>query len=88
MLTVEYRVNGSLIGWTQIINESTFPDDEDKCRYSYSHRTDADVPLRSTEVIHRRKDGAASLISKVLQDVCRQQKENRRITNGTKTSTT
>lgn len=65
MLNVEFKVNGQLVGYMNVHNESTFPDNEDKCRYSFKFVSDQGVK-RATDIIHLRSDGLERLVEKCL----------------------
>lgn len=83
MLTVEYKVNGSLIGFTTIHNLCQKRDvitnlhttEEHRCIYGFDHRP---VVLRGVTaglVKHNQTDGFEVLVSKVLKKITRTIKE-------------
>ena len=74
MLTVEYRVNGKLIGFTNIHNEGWLPTGN-KCRYSYIHLHDNNSCC-GDDIIHARDDGFEPLVAKVLKDILKKGKSS------------
>lgn len=76
MLTIEYRVNGQLIGYTNIHNIGWLPDGE-RCRYEYCHGTDSmTCHMKGSDIIHQRNKGFERLVVKVLEQVVKRMKEN------------
>lgn len=76
MLTVEYRVNGQLIGATHIHNLFTLPDSSDNdpiCRYEVEHWGNEKGVVK-LEVLHHRNRGFEVLVGKVLKAICKELK--------------
>jgi hypothetical protein len=66
MLTVEYRVNGQLIGCTHIHNKGMLPEYEGRFVYDYAHHSEDGCCNGS--ILHDRKDGFEVLVKKVIVD--------------------
>lgn len=73
MLTVEYRVNGQLIAFTNIHNvcdshgHQIIP--EHKCGYEFDHHTVDISGARSGYLLHDRRDGFEVLVKDVLAKI-------------------
>lgn len=65
MMTVEVKVNGSVIGVAYIQNVEDLH--EGKCRYLAEYYELGNGCKKTTKIIHNRSDGAAKLILKVFQ---------------------
>ncbi len=72
MLTIEYRVNGQLIGFTNIKNIGPIELTPDEFLYEFSHKP---VDMRGTmsgTLSHVRADGFEVLVLKVLKKITKQ----------------
>jgi hypothetical protein len=76
MLTVEYRVNGQLIGATNIHNTGNFnavgPDENATVvvhEYNYEHFTSKNESVKMGIVGHCREDGLEALVLAVLEQL-------------------
>jgi hypothetical protein len=67
MLTIEYRVNGQLVGYTNIHNIGTLPDN--RTRYAFRHFSADKLATQSGEVLYIRKQGFERLVKKVLSKI-------------------
>ena len=81
MLTIEYRVNGQLIGFTNIKNTLTVvggsitlkdPPDCIEHVYDFSHKPTEMTGTMSGSVRHNREDGFEVLVHKVLGKITKQ----------------
>ena len=71
MLTVEYRVNGQLIGFTNIKNIGPV-EISDEFVYEFDHKPIEMAGTMSGCMTHKRKDGFEVLVQKVLQKIIKQ----------------
>jgi len=70
MLTVEYRVNGQLIGFTNIRNSYQVGEAEElEFMYEYEHRPAGLNTVCSGTVTHKQKDGFEKLVLIVMKAV-------------------
>jgi len=73
MLTIEYRVNGQLIGFTNLRNTAQPTEDSDLTFiYEYEHRPNDVRKVDSGIVTHKQKDGFEVLVHKVLGKITKQ----------------
>ena len=74
MLTVEYRINGQLIGFTNIHNVCSEHKNttDHECIYEYTHRPEDISKLAAGCVWHRQEDGFEALVEKVMKEVTKQ----------------
>ena len=66
MLTVEYRVNGQIIGFTNIKNIGPIEMKDDEFVYEFSHKPIEMTGTMSGTLSHKRTDGFEVLVHKVL----------------------
>jgi len=71
MLTVEYRINGQLVGVTNIINIADIAlfGDGKLCRYEYEHFAFENKVVLRGKVKHLRKEGFEKLVKKVMRQI-------------------
>ena len=75
MLTVELKVNGGLIGFIKIVNRSfTYNGEHNYYKYSY-YNVDKDTIIRGS-VLHKRADGALTLLNYITEDISKKESEN------------
>ena len=72
MLTVEYRVNGQLIGFTNIKNIGLVDDKVGMYYYEFNHKPIELAGTMSGCLTHKREDGFEVLVQKVLQKITKQ----------------
>lgn len=68
MLTVEVRINGSLIGYVYCVNELMAPSGGE-CRYRYEYYEPERGKLTSGKVMHKQSHGAVALVKKLVDAV-------------------
>ena len=78
MLTVEYRVNGQIIGFTNIHNIDCLPGFGGKYLYEWEHLSANNATRLSGEVTHNKDDGYERLVSEVLKRVIKKGQDMRR----------
>lgn len=70
MFTLEFRINGMLVGVVYGHNERDLS--ADTCEYSYHYHEVDKGNILSGHVVHVREDGLAKLCQKILTDAERQ----------------
>lgn len=81
MFTVEYRINGALLGVIYGHNEGAATPDEDSAglhEYKWHYHDISRGDVITGHVTHRRSDGLQSLVSDIAAAVVARQKSSRR----------
>lgn len=68
MLTAEIRVNTTLIGHLYIVNEGLFITKPEFTQYRYEYY-EPDKNIITGKVIHKRSEGALTLIETVIKNI-------------------
>jgi len=67
MLSVELKVNGTLIGY--VYGKNIAPVPGGKYRYEYEYYEPELRELKTGVVLHKREDGLRTLVAAILEDV-------------------
>ena len=75
MLNVEFKINGQVVGFMNIHNESTFADTKGNCIYSYRFVGEYSN-LKGNNIVHKQSEGFPKLVKLCLDNIISKGEEN------------